>query len=208
MATLEQSALTVLRDLTETGYRCALVGGLGVGVRSRPRTTADVDFAVAVKSDEEAEALVYELQRRGYELYDVLEQTVAGRLATARFRLGKGSVREGSVDLLFAASGIEPEVVAAAEPIDVLPDLELPVAQRGHLLALKVLAHEENRRPQDRQDIMALLGRADERDLKLARHAVTLITRRGFHRDKDLRAELEHFVRLADELRRSGGRSG
>lgn len=201
MSTLEEAALTVLRDLSEAGYECALVGGLAVGARARPRTTLDVDFAVAVESDADAEALVLRLRERGYELHDVLEQTAQERLATARFRLGGGSAREGSVDLLFAASGIEPEIVAAAEEIDLLPDLTLPVARRGHLLALKVLAHDEDRRPQDRQDILALLRGAREADIRLARDATALITARGFNRDKDLAAELERFIALAEELR-------
>ncbi len=206
MPALEESAVKVLRDLRELGYGCALVGGLAVGVRARPRTTLDVDFAVAVESDAEAEGVACELQRRGYQLYDVLEQKVAGRLATARFRLDGGDIKVGSVDLLFASSGIEPEIVASAEDVEILPNLRLPVARRGHLLALKVLSHEEQRRPQDRVDIMALLGVAGEEDLRIAREAAALITSRQFHRDKDLLAELELFVGLAGELRRERGR--
>lgn len=206
MPAIEESAVKVLRDLRELGYGCALVGGLAVGVRARPRTTLDVDFAVAVESDAEAERVAYEFQRRGYQLYDVIEQTVTGRLATARFRVDAGTVKAGSVDLLFASSGIEPEIVASADDLEILPKLSLPVAQRGHLLALKVLAHEEQRRPNDRLDIMALLAAAEEEDLRIARAAVALITSRKYHRDKDLLAELELFVRLAGQLRRNGGR--
>jgi hypothetical protein len=203
---LEESTVKVLRDLRELGYGCALVGGLAVGVRARPRTTLHVDFAVAVETDAEAEGVAYEFQRRGYQLYDVLEQKVAGRLATARFRLDDGDIKVGSVDLLFASSGIEPEIVASAEDVEILPNLRLPVARRGHLLALKVLSHEEQRRPQDRVDIMALLRVAEEEDLRVAREAAALITSRQFHRDKDLLAELELFVGLAGELRRERGR--
>ena len=161
---------------------------------------------MAVESDAEAERVAYEFQRRGYQLYDVIEQTVTGRLATARFRVDAGTVKAGSVDLLFASSGIEPEIVASADDLEILPKLSLPVAQRGHLLALKVLAHEEQRRPNDRLDIMALLAAAEEEDLRIARAAVALITSRKYHRDKDLLAELELFVRLAGQLRRNGGR--
>lgn len=206
MAALEESAVKVLRDLRALGYGCALVGGLAVGVHARPRTTLDVDFAVAVESDAEAEGIAHEFQRRGYQLYDVVEQTVVGRLATARFRIDDESIKAGSVDLLFASSGIEPEIVASGEDIEILPNRRLPVAQLGHLLALKVLAHEEQRRPQDRVDIMALLRVAEEEDLGNAREAAALITSRKFHRDKDLLAELELFVRLAGKLRRDRGR--
>lgn len=40
----------------------ALVGGLAVSVRTEPRFTRDIDFAMAVADDDEAEAIVYSLQ--------------------------------------------------------------------------------------------------------------------------------------------------
>ncbi len=103
-------------------------------------------------------------------------------------------------------SSWELPIVASAEDVEILPNLMLPVARRGHLLALKILSHEEQRCPQDRVDIMALLGAAGEEDLRVAREAAALITSRQFHRDKDLFAELELFVGLAGELRRERGR--
>jgi len=205
VAPIEEVALEVLRHLDELGHRCALVGGLAVGVRARPRTTLDVDFAVAVATDEEAEAIAFELQRHGYELFDVVEQTVKKRLATARFRRAGDVAAPEFIDLLFASSGIEPEVVAAADSIEILPKVTMPVAQRGHLLGLKVLAHDDRRRPQDRLDIMALLAVATDADLRRAHEAVALITARGFHRDKALSDELASFARQAQELRREGG---
>ncbi len=202
---IERIAVDVLRHLEDLGYRSAIVGGLAVGVRARPRTTLDVDFAVSVAGDDEAEALVFAFQRRGYELFDVLEQTLMGRLATARLARADAA-GTAFVDLLFASSGIEAEVVEAADVLEVLPGVEMPVAQRGHLLALKVLAYDERRRPQDRLDIMAMLAVASPEDLRMAREAVALVTSRGFHRDKDLRAELDGFARRADDLR--GAESG
>lgn len=47
------------------------------------------------------------------------------------------------VDLLFASSGIENEVVASADLLEVLPGLTVPVATTAHLIALKVLAYSE-----------------------------------------------------------------
>jgi len=43
------------------------------------------------------------------------------------------------VDLLFASSGIEPEITAAAEVLTVARGLRMPVARTGHLIALKLL---------------------------------------------------------------------
>jgi hypothetical protein len=67
----------------------------------------------------------------------------------------------GVVDLLFASSGIEPEIAAAADALDVVPGLAVPTARMGHLIALKVLARDDRTRPQDRVDLPALLQRAD-----------------------------------------------
>lgn len=54
-------------------------------------------------------------------------------------RLGEsGAAQAGPViDLLFAPSGIEGEIAAAATPLEVFPDVRAPVAETGHLLALK-----------------------------------------------------------------------
>jgi hypothetical protein len=59
-------------------------------------------------------------------------------------------------DLLFASSGIEPEIVAAAEELLVLPDLTQSVATVGHLLAMKLLARDDRHRPADADDLAAL----------------------------------------------------
>jgi hypothetical protein len=194
---IEQATVRVLADLRLEGKRCALVGGLAVSVRAVPRTTRDLDLAVVVSSDAEAEGLVRRLRGRGYALSEVLEQLAAGRLAAARFRLQLSSGSELPVDLLFASSGIEPEIVQAAENLELVPGISAPVARRGHLIALKVLSHDENRRPQDRQDLLALLTRATEEDLGLAFAAAALITERGFHRDKQLGKELRQFLEVA-----------
>ena len=100
----------------------------------------------------------------------------------------------GVVDLLFASSGIEPEVAAAAEPLEIVPDVRLPVATVGHLIALKVLARDDATRPQDYADLRSLLATASRTDLESARSAVRLIQERGFHRDRDLPSLLEGLV--------------
>ena len=94
------------------------------------------------------------------------------------------------VDLLFASSGIEAEVVAGATRLEVLPHLTAPVASTGHLIALKVLAG----RNQDLTDLEALIPGASASDLDLARGAVKLIQERGFNREQDVVADLEKLV--------------
>jgi hypothetical protein len=179
-------------DLRALDLRWAVVGGLAVSIRAQPRTTWDLDVAVAVMTDREAEQVVFELRRRGYRDRPdsaVLEQTEVGRLAGVRLLAPEERDDGLGVDLLFASSGVEAEVVAAAELLETFAGLFVPVAQLGHLLALKVLAG----RPRDLEDCRALLAKADDWDLRQALDTLDLIDRRGFHRGKDLLAD---FARI------------
>ena len=160
-----------------------------MSARTEPRFTRDADLAVALDGDAAAQALVRELHIRGYGIGSIVEQEAVGRLATVR--LTRSPVpRAPVVDLLFASSGIEPEVVAGADPIEVLPRLTIPVAATGHLIALKVLSRDDARRPQDLVDLRTLLGVASATDLELARHALGLIAARGYDRGRDLLADM------------------
>lgn len=172
----------------------ALVGGLAVGMRAEPRNTRDVDVCLAVGSDAEAEALVYSLTGLGYRQGTVIEQTSLGRLATVRLHPPGQGPRGVLVDLLFASSGIEREVVGAAERLELLPSLVVPVASLAHLISLKVLARDDRRRPQDILDLKALLAVANGSDLATARTALGLVAQRGFHRNKNLDLELDRAI--------------
>jgi len=97
------------------------------------------------------------------------------------------------VDLLFASSGIEPEVVQAAEITEVVPGLRLPIAITGHLIALKLLARDDQERPQDLADLRELHAVATSADYQAAQEAVKLISARGFNRGRDLTAALRQL---------------
>jgi predicted nucleotidyltransferase len=188
---LEAALIRLDIDLRALGIRWALVGGWAVSLRGEPRTTRDLDVTIAVSSDRQAERIARDLLHRGYDFLpeSVLEQTTVHRLATVRF-LSPATPEGCIVDLLFASSGIEPEVVAAASQLEVLPGLDVPVVQLGHLIALKVLAG----RPQDLADLQVLRRYAEDRDLLLARESLELISRRGYDRGKDLLAEFARLV--------------
>jgi hypothetical protein len=179
-------------DLDESGRRWALVGGLAVSAHVEPRFTRDVDMAVMVEDDHAAESLVRSLIADGYVVFSSLEHD-SGRLATVRMVRSFDGV-EVVVDLLFASSGIEPEVAQAAQTLEIIPGLLVPVARIGHLIALKVLARDDVTRPQDLADLRALLAEADANDLELAEKSVDLIQTRGFNRGRDLRAGLRELV--------------
>jgi predicted nucleotidyltransferase len=185
----------LLRDtvarVAPLGPSLALVGGLAVSVRTEPRFTRDIDLAVAVADDAEAESVVRALTPP-YEVLATLEHEQLERLAAVR--LGRSERTEGAVvDLLFTSSGIEGEIAAAATPIEVFAGLTVPVARTGHLVAVKLLARGDHR-PQDDVDLRALLDVAGPSDLELATDAVDLIVRRGAHRGRDLRREWEELV--------------
>lgn len=180
-------------DLDKLGARVALVGGLAIAVRVDPRFTRDVDLAVSVEDDEGAEAVVRGLLHRGYGLLATVEQDATGRLATARLAMPGQGVHGVVLDLLFATVGIEREIVAAASEVELLPGLSLPVAQVGHLLAMKLLSRADHR-PLDQADIDALLGVADEVEIRRLHDAVRLIAARGCERGRDLHAAAEALI--------------
>ena len=203
MQRLRAALIRLRSDLLASRAEWALIGRLAVSARAEPRTTRDLDVAVSVSGDAAAEAIVRFFLNHGYQVEDQLEHEDTGRLATMRFRVPGEEAGGVVADLLFASSGIEPELVAAAETLEVMPGLFMPVARTGHLLALKVLAldleHPEWR-PQDLADIRELLRVADKEEVQRARHGLDLVTRRGFDRSRDdqpqeLRAEFEALLR-------------
>lgn len=193
MTALESVLRQAAADLVSARVRFALVGGLAVSVRTEPRFTRDADLAVAVVDDAEAESLVHHLRDRGYTISTLIEQEAVNRLATVRLSLSHDP-RATVVDLLFASSGVENEIVQAAEALEVLPGLTIHVAFTGHLIALKVLSRDDVRRAQDLVDLRALLSAASEDEIDRARQALTLITARGYHRNRHLLAALEALL--------------
>ncbi len=194
MTPLEAALRLAVEALRKEGVRWAVVGGLAVSARAEPRTTRDVDVAVGVVDDAEAERILFRLQGHGLVVVSVVEQTARKRLATARLRPAGEAPHGLLLDLLFASSGIEAEIVASADEIEVLPGLTIPIARTGHLVALKALARNDRDRPQDLDDIRALLRGASRVDVEDARGAVRWIEERGYSRGRRLAEELEELL--------------
>lgn len=192
MTSLASLLRQVVETLADSGAGFALVGGLAVSARTEPRFTRDVDVAVAADDDRQAETIVRTLCPP-YQVVTSLEHDVLDRLAAVRLA-EPGAAETGPViDLLFASSGIEGEIAAAATPLEVFPSVRVPVAETGHLLALKLLARDDQR-PQDHVDLHALLDIAEPADLELATRAVALIEQRGAGRGRDLSQEWDRLV--------------
>lgn len=189
-STLESELAQAARSLRRLGKRFALVGGLAVSIRGEVRFTRDVDLAVAVASDGEAEALAADLAAAGYTIAAVIEHEARGRLSIVRLR----SRARIHVDLLVASSGIEREIVEAASAV-ALPEVgEIPIARAEDLLATKILSMSAQR-PQDRMDARGLLLANPALDLALTRDRLRLIRDRGFDRGEDLEAKLADVLR-------------
>ena len=193
MSRLAEALAAAAHDLDELNATWALIGGLAVSTWCDPRLTRDIDVAVSVTSDPDAERLVRDLQQRGYETIELIEQEATARLATVR--LVRNAVPAILIDVLFASSGIEAEIVRQAVMTEVFAGVHVRVASRAHLIALKVLARDDRQRPQDYDDLVALLRDATDADLSEARHALALITERGFNRHRDLLRSLDEVLR-------------
>jgi hypothetical protein len=179
----------IAAELSRLQRAFAVVGGLAVSVRGEVRFTRDVDVAVRVHDDADAEELARELRARGYAIVALVEHDEAGRLATMRLRSPSGV----TVDLLTASSGIEAEIVARATAVDIEGVGPIPVAQAEELLAMKVLSMDE-RRLQDRMDALTLLDVNREMNLLQVRADLRLIEERGFHRKQDLGSKLQRLL--------------
>lgn len=198
MTRLEKALIRLDSDLRAVDARWALVGGFAVILRAESRSTRDLDVALAVSGDNEAEVIVRSLRMRGYRDHPKggMIEGRDGRLATVRLVSPPLEDDEtgSEIDLLIACAGVEAEVVAAATLMEILPGVRVPVARAGHLVALKVLAG----RLKDVEHIQVLIREMSAEDLQIARETVELIERRGFQ-EKPERNLLVELAKLLDQ---------
>ena len=179
----------IARELSDRRRQFALVGGLAVSLRAEIRFTRDVDLAVTVNDDADAESLIYGLKRSAYVPIVTVEHELHSRLSTVRLQTVAGI----KVDLLFASCGIEDEIVKRATPVMVRGSLNVPVAATEELIAMKILSMSEQR-IQDRIDIHRLVQFATGLDTDRIRDDLALITKRRYHRDQDLLSKFESIM--------------
>jgi hypothetical protein len=137
-----------LRVAFEQGrIQYALIGGLGVGVRSRPRATKDIDVLLAVPQIQ-LPSLLDKLSENGFSIdqREVIEGFVQHHMTAFDYR----GVR---IDWLKPLVPAYQHVLERAEPTVVF-DEPMRVAKAEGLILLKLMAS----RPQDLADIAALLA--------------------------------------------------
>jgi len=189
---LAETLLRLARNLDATELRWAVVGGLAASARGEARFTRDVDVAIAVTGDDEAERCLFALRSAGYVVLTTVEQEATGRLATARLRDPSGV----PCDLIFATCGVEAEIVQSAEALEVFPDCSVPTATAEAILAMKVLSATP-RRPRDSGDIRAILVAEPELDETVLRDLLSKIEDRGYAQGQRL---VEKWQRLRKKL--------
>ncbi|MEQ1645328.1 MAG: nucleotidyl transferase AbiEii/AbiGii toxin family protein [Pyrinomonadaceae bacterium] len=183
---------SVVQHLRGLKVEFAMVGGIAVSLRTVERFTKDVDFAISVESDSAADLVVNSFRNAGFRIAMFLEKEDDGGLMTVRLTTG-GEVGV-FVDLLFATSGVEREVIEDATELEPFPDIVVKLATTASLIAMKILSADWKTRPQDVIDIQQLLDVADSNDIAKARQLLDLITERGYSRNKDLQKDLDGYI--------------
>lgn len=188
------SIKTVVNDLNDITSEWALIGALAASFHSEPRTTQDIDIALALRTTEEQEVLIKKLLSRGYHNKQILMQVGPFLTMGCRLQIPSNFSNTISLDLLFNASGIEDEIVEQAAIMDLLPGLKVRIASLGHILAMKIVSQNDGNRIKDKLDVQGLLQAASTEDLSMAREALKLIHSRGRNYKKDLLIELEKDI--------------
>jgi predicted nucleotidyltransferase len=180
----------VTSDLHQSGVNWCLVGGLATSVYVEPRTTKDIDVALSVSGEEQANSLKNFLLARGYTNPQLLMHVSPTRRMGWRVFIPSSHEACVPLDILVLACGIEREIVAHAITIEILPGLSLPVASLAHLAAMKVLSQNSSDRLQDRVDLFALLKRATTSERSIIERALADMSKLEIANGRDLVAEL------------------
>ena len=183
----------VVRFINNKKLDYALIGGLAVSFRTIERTTKDIDFVVAVSSDNQAEKIIRDFRELGFNAVTLMENKKSKAIITVR--LLSDNYPSVYLDLLFGATGIEVEIVASGDLISVLPGLEVNIASLSSLIAMKILSSNNPKRLQDLVDLQNLILEASEAELQEAERLIGLIQQRGFDGGVDLLDQYAKFVK-------------
>ena len=170
-------------------------GALAVGVRAEERFTKDLDFAISVRDQDDAMRVLRHLvdTLRYREPRPFNDNTVDFKGVSL---LPPDIESPFPVDILWNACGVEREIVARAERVQFLPGVFVGVATRADLIAMKILALDDARRPRDRGDLAALLRSATAVEVAESRALLRLMEVRGVGFDVLVAQTTENARRL------------
>jgi predicted nucleotidyltransferase len=183
------AALTdLMRWLTEEGISGAIVGGIAVSIRGRPRVTDDIDAVIL--GDELGWDIAVE-SAASYGITPRIENVIE---FAARTRVLLLHHTASGIDLDVSLGGLqfEAELVARSSLIDV-GAVRLQVATAEDLIIMKALA----RRPRDIADIEGILDTNPNLDLDRIREQL-----REFSSVLEMPEIQEDFERLVRAMRR------
>ena len=128
----------------------------------------------------------------GYVVIATVEQEATHRLATCRLKHPEGVV----CDLIFATCGIESEIVASAERVELFPGEWVTTATAESMVAMKILSATA-KRPRDLGDLQAMLRANPTFDESRVASLLRAIEARGYSRGQALS---EKWRKLRSEL--------
>lgn len=196
MSSLSSAVKALVKDLTGLNIRYAFVGALALGARGRTRQTIDADIAISLSTDYNAQTLVDQLVFKGYGINNIYQDK--GKIVLARLFSANQESQLVELDFLFERCGIENEVVATAEVMEIWPTLFAPIASMPSLLAMKARCQELPERIQDKADLVnQLIPFATEKDISEARELIILMEQRGFNEGRDLLKNFDVLVQTS-----------
>lgn len=135
--------------LVESSIEYMLVGGLAVGIWSKPRATVDIGLLVSTQLDD-FEVLKCKLEEANKFVFIHDRPMIFGKISFLRTTLKSNT--DISVDFLFADDDFKNEALKRRETVRV-DDFTVNIATAEDLIILKLLAN----RPQDNLDAKNIL---------------------------------------------------
>jgi predicted nucleotidyltransferase len=141
---LIQSLKELCLFLEDQGIEYMLIGGLAVGIWGEPRATVDIDFLVAIGSDD-FDTLKHKLIKSGRFVFMHDKPMVFGKITFLRATMKSNT--DISVDFLFADDEFKNRALQRKETVKV-KDFSVNISSPEDLILLKLLSGRE----QDRLD--------------------------------------------------------
>lgn len=195
--------LLILKDLfnhiEELKKPWALVGALAINeYAEQPRFTSDIDIAIFVVHDE-AEDVLRSFALKGYVTLQVSAHPELQHITSARLLGLNSTYGRFFIDIIFSSTEVEKEITNHVQKVEILPNLIIPIARRGHLVAMKLLAINSRERTEektltDKADILSLLKSAKEKDIEDAKKLARLINERSSLDLPNLNKLLEEYL--------------